>query len=92
MGLPNVVVTRVMSRKEVFDSCLRHLFSLVKYKKDKDKFFEYLQNHRDEMKKMDKYELEALKLMIGGEKQLARMRISEEGGVGGRRIYNSESL
>ena len=75
-----VVNVKEFENPDVFDSCLQHIFSLVKYKKDKGKFFEYLQGHREEMKKMDKYELEALKMMIGGEKQLARIQLNKEEG------------
>ena len=60
----HVVNMREFENPDVFGSCLQHLFSLVKYKKNKGKFFEYLQGHREEMKKMDKYELEALHLSM----------------------------
>ena len=45
--------TRLIDMMDVFDSCLQHIFSFVKYSKDKSKFFEYLQGHREEMKQMD---------------------------------------
>lgn len=55
---------------EKFNSCLQHIFSMLKYNENKKKLYQYVKNHRKDIQKMDDVEMEAALLLLGEQKRL----------------------
>lgn len=73
----NLVDVRRIEDMGVFQGCLQHIFSMVKYNADKNRFYEYINNHRKEIQKMDHVEQMAALTLLGEQKRLARVMDGE---------------
>ena len=80
-----------MQHFERFRSSFQPIFTVLKYNcKDKRKFYEYLENHREELRKMDDDSVRAMLALLGEQKRLLRM-LELPGGEGKERmdVYNA---
>ncbi len=87
----NLVELNNMQHLERFRSSLQPIFTVLKYnRKDKRKFYEYLENHREELRKMDDDSVRAMLALLGEQKRLLRM-LELPGGEGKERmdVYNA---
>lgn len=62
----------------VFKTNLQHIFSMVKYRSDKESFYNYLQEHREELQRMDYTESLAAYVLLG-ETKTAEKYLFESG-------------
>lgn len=72
----NIIQAEQFENPEKFQTCLRHIFKMVQYKKDKTQLFQYVQDNREELRKMDRVETMAAVTLLGEQKRL--MRILDE--------------
>lgn len=74
----NLVDVRKLEDMQVFQGCLQHIFSMVKYNADKEKFYRYIREHRKEIQQMDHVEQMAALALLGEQKRLVRAMDGEE--------------
>lgn len=67
-----------MENLQVFRTSLQHIFHMVKYKSDKKRMYEYMQEHREELKKMDYVEALAAFELLGESKRAEQYLLSEK--------------
>lgn len=65
---------------KLFRSCLQHIFSMVKLRKDKKGLYKYLKDHKKDMQKMDSVERMAAWVLSGERKRMAKFLNEREGG------------
>ena len=65
---------------KVFKTCLQHIFSLVKLKSDKDKLYQYMQEHQRELQSMDYIETMAAFVLLGETKRAEQILYRAEEG------------
>lgn len=76
----NLVDVRRLENMQVFQGCLQHIFSMVKYNADKEKFYRYIRDHREEIQQMDHVEQMAALALLGEQKRLIQAMSGEESG------------
>ena len=87
----NLVELNNMRHLERFRSSLHPIFTVLQYKRrDKRKFYEYLENHREELRQLDDDSVRAMLALLGEQKRLLRM-LELPGGEGKERmdVYNA---
>lgn len=73
----NIVYANAMEHPENFQTCLQHIFSMLKYNSDKKMLYEYTRQHREEIDRMDDVALTALFTLLGEQKRLAKILQNE---------------
>ena len=87
----NLVELNNMRHLERFRSSLQPIFTVLQYnRRDKRKFYEYLENHREELRQLDDDSVRAMLALLGEQKRLLRM-LELPGGEGKERmdVYNA---
>lgn len=70
----NLVELNNMQHLERFRSSLQPIFTVLQYnRRDKRKFYEYLENHREELRQLDDDSVRAMLALLGEQKRLLRM-------------------
>ncbi len=70
----NLVELNNMQHLERFRSSLQPIFTVLQYnRKDKRKFYEYLESHREELRQMDDDSVRAMLALLGEQKRLLKM-------------------
>lgn len=69
----NLVELKNMEHLERFCTSLQPIFTVLQYNKDKRKFHEYLENHREELRRMDDDSVRALLALLGEQKRLLKL-------------------
>ena len=69
----NLVSARNIRNPENYRTCLRHIFQMLKYNRDKSRLFEYIRGHRNEIRHMDDVEISAAMEMLGEQKRLKEL-------------------
>ena len=70
----NLVELNNMRHLERFRSSLQPIFTVLQYnRRDKRKFYEYLENHREELRQLDDDSVRAMLALLGEQKRLLRM-------------------
>ncbi len=75
----NVVCASGIETPEVFRSCLQHIFSMLKWRKDKKKLYDYVKTHKEEIRQMDGVETAAVAALLGEQKRLWKLLKMEKG-------------
>lgn len=57
----------------VFHTCLQHIFSMLKYNREKERLYRYIKEHKDEINRMDEAEITAAFVLLGEQKRLVRL-------------------
>lgn len=74
----NIIQAEQFESPEKFQTCLRHIFKMVQCKKSKRRLFQYVEDHREELKKMDHVEMMAAITLLGEQKRMARILEEKE--------------
>lgn len=72
----NIIQAEQFENPEKFQTCLRHIFKMIQYKRDKTQLFQYVQDNREDLQKMDQVETMAAVTLLGEQKKL--MQILDE--------------
>lgn len=66
----HLVSAETVKDPNVFSGCLQHIFSMLKFKKDKKKLYEYIKENRKEIQGLDSVERTAAMVLLGEQKRL----------------------
>lgn len=81
----NLINIHEIEHSENFRTSLQYIFAMINYRKDKKKLYQYVQEHRDVLGKMDDVETMAAFVLLGEQKRmeqlLAKTRENAEGGI-----------
>lgn len=69
----NLIYVKNIENPEIFQTCLQHIFSMIKYNNDKHQLYQYVTDHKDEINQMDQVETTAAFILLGEQKRLARL-------------------
>lgn len=72
----NIIQAEQFENPEKFQTCLRHIFKMIQCRKDKAALFQYVQDNREGLRKMDRVETMAAVTLLGEQKRL--MQILDE--------------
>lgn len=75
----NLVDVRDYETMGRFQSCLQHIFSMLKYNIDKKKLYEYARLHREAIREMDYDSAMAMLVLLGEQKRMAKILDNSEG-------------
>ena len=76
----NLISIRAIEEPKNYKTCLQQIFSMIKYKEDKEKLGRYVQENREAIDRMDSVELSAALEMFNDrrlEKQIEQQRMKE---------------
>lgn len=68
----NLIYAPNMEHPEHYRTCLQQIFHMLKYNQDKKRLFDYIQDHGEEIRRMDDVEMEAVLAILGEQKRLRR--------------------
>ena len=69
----NVIPVRAIKDPENYKSCLQHIFYMLRLNEDKKKLYGYVNDHREELDRMDSVEISAAFAMLGEQKRLRKL-------------------
>lgn len=69
----NLINPHSLDHPERYRTCLQHIFSMLKYNKEKEELYRYVKLHRKELQKMDSIELAAVFALLGEQKRLEKL-------------------
>lgn len=70
----NLIPVRSIQQPENYKTCLRQIFSMLKYdKEDKEKLYRYIRSHRKELDRMDRVEEQAALILLGEQGRLKEL-------------------
>lgn len=69
----NLIQGRNIRNPEKFQTCLQHIFSMLKYNSDKKRLYEYITKHQQELKQMDNVEMLAAFVLLGEQKRVLKL-------------------
>ena len=69
----NIVPVRAIQNPESYKSCLQHIFYMLRFNEDKEKLYNYVNTHREELDRMDSVEMSAAFAMLGERKRLRKL-------------------
>ena len=69
----NIIPVRAIKDPESYKSCLQHIFYMLRFNEDKEKLYEYVNSHREELDRMDSVEMAAAFAMLGEQKRLKKL-------------------
>ena len=69
----NLISPETIEDPKWFRSCLQHIFAILKLKKDKTKLFCYLEEHKEDIRKMDSVERDAMFTLFGEGKTMKEL-------------------
>lgn len=69
----NLIFGANIENPEFFHTCLQYIFGMLKYNKDKKRLYQYVQEHKDDINRMDSVELNAAFTILGEQKRLAKL-------------------
>ncbi len=74
----NLISARAIKYPENYKTCLQQIFSMIKCGKEgKEKLYDYIRNHREELDRMDRVEEQAALILLGEQGKLKEL-ISEK--------------
>ena len=76
----NLIPVRAIKEPKNYKTCLQQIFSMIKYKDDKEKLSRYVQENREAIDQMDSVELSAALVMLNDrrlEEQIEQQRAKE---------------
>ncbi len=68
----NLIDVNKIEDTHVFKSCLQHIFSMAKLRKDKKGLYKYMEDHREALERFDSVERNAALMLLGEQKRMAR--------------------
>ena len=69
----NLIDIREEEELEKYATSLQHVFGMVKYNQNKQKLYEYIRVHREEINHMDRESKEAVLALLGEQKRLLKI-------------------
>lgn len=69
----NLVCIKDIPHPETFTTCLQHIFSMLKCNRDKKKLYDYINDHRSELEKMDSVEHMAAMVLLDMQKKVEKL-------------------
>lgn len=69
----NLIYGGNIENPEIFQTCLQHIFSMLKYNKNKQQLYQYVKDHENEINQMDHVEMTAAFILLGEQKRLAKL-------------------
>ena len=69
----NLIPVRDIEHPEYFRTCLQEIFTMVRYRKDKNELRSYVEKHRDTFRRMDSVEMSAALAMLGASKRMVEL-------------------
>ena len=69
----NIIPVWAIKDPENYKSCLQHIFYMLRFNEDKEKLYEYVNTHREELDRMDSVEMSAAFAMLGEQKRLRKL-------------------
>jgi len=69
----NLFCVQDIENTNVFDSCLQQIFGMLKWKKDKKRLLQYLEENREKIKKFDRVEMRAAMMLLGEQKRVEKI-------------------
>lgn len=75
----NLVCVRDIENLNVFGSCLQQIFGMLKWKKDKKKLQQYLEENRERINQFDHVEMMAAMVLLGEQRRLEKILAGKKG-------------
>lgn len=69
----NLICAKDIQHPEHFRTCLQHIFTMLKYNRDKNKLYDYMNTHRAELNRMDQVESLAALVLLGMQKKVEEL-------------------
>ena len=69
----NIIPVRAIKDPENYKSCLQYIFYMLRFNEDKEKLYNYVNTHREELDRMDSVEMSAAFAMLGEQKRLRKL-------------------
>lgn len=66
----HVINAGKISKTEKFRTCLRHIFTMMKYRKDKELLYRYINDNKEAIERMDYIETMATFILLGEQKRV----------------------
>lgn len=78
----NLIEAAHLEHPEWFQTCLQHIFNMLKYNSDKKHLYAYMKTHQTEFEQMDDVETRAALVLLGEQKRVEKLlKKRREGGT-----------
>ena len=74
----NIIDMRRTENLKNYHTSLQHIFTMVKYNSEKEKFYRYAKSHRQELRSLDNDSLTTLMVLLGEQKRLTEILKEEK--------------